>query len=116
MFGMSANKVEYKEPTEKFIICHYCGSFSAISKDIPTCEHCTSQIIQFTLQYLDRPKQCQIDTCGGCSKELYIYQLYNCECNKSRYCFSCYMDSIWCVNCNKTRIPGINKSIWSVKK
>jgi hypothetical protein len=119
--GLNVRPLHSLTPTslgseQKFLICKYCESFSAISKTIPTCEHCTSALIQFSLQYLNKSKQEKINKCGGCGKELYICYLYNCECNNKKYCFSCYNSPVWCDICNKTRIPGIINSIWSVPK
>ena len=99
---------------QKFLICEYCGTFSAISKEIPTCEHCTSAIVNNTLKFVNvtRPNVTRI--CNGCNNVLYITQLYQCNgCRQTRFCFSCYTGTVRCKVCNTLRLSLHGNNIWS---
>ena len=98
---------------QKFLACKFCSNFSAISEEIPTCEHCTSAIVNTALKYLIIPKPDNMVNCTGCSKTLYAHQTYLCECKINRFCYSCYSGSVWCNNCRKIRSTGLTNTIWS---
>lgn len=98
---------------QKFMVCNYCKNFSAISEKIPTCEHCTSVIVNATLKIVNVPDPNNTVKCSECQKSLYIHQTYLCECKLNRYCYSCNIGSAWCHNCKVVRNSSLYKTIWS---
>lgn len=104
------NKLSTSGDEQKFLICEFCRNFSAMSKRIPTCEHCTAAIVESTLRFVNTPKPNQIESCAGCLKMIYSMQMYLCDCKLKKYCFRCYTGTIWCITCNKLKSGN---SIWA---